>query len=520
MSDVPDSWEDSSESGDSAAKMNVNAQEFVPSFLKAPIAEEPPKNEATKQPEPPEPVKEEAPIKKPPAEPEPTVSAEEITQKKQDKLDKIKSRKETVNVVFIGHVDAGKSTIGGHLMFLTGMVDQRTMEKYQREAKEKNRETWYLSWALDQNEEEREKGKTVECGRAYFETPKKHFTILDAPGHKSFVPNMITGASQADVAVLVISARKGEFETGFERGGQTREHAMLVKTAGVKHLVVLVNKMDDPTVKWDKERYAECVKKLEPFLKSTGFNLKNDVYFMPCSGYTGAFLSTKPEEGVCPWYNGPTLIQYLDDLPSVQRNAEGGLRLPIMDKYRDMGTILIGKIESGIVVKGESLVMMPNKTMVEIIQIQSDDVETDAAAAGEQVKLKVKGVEEEDVKSGFVLCDTDDLCGVGHVFDAQVHLLDCKSIVCAGFSAVMHIHSLSEEVVIKNLLFQLDKKTGDKKVKLPRFVRPGDAAIIRFTVPAGVVCLESFKEFPHMGRFNLRDEGKTVAVGKILKIVE
>lgn len=183
-------------------------------------------------------------------------------------------KKEHVNVVFIGHVDAGKSTIGGQIMYLTGMVDKRTLEKYEREAKEKNRETWYLSWALDTNQEERDKGKTVEVGRAYFETEKKHFTILDAPGHKSFVPNMIGGASQADLAVLVISARKGEFETGFEKGGQTREHAMLAKTAGVKHLIVLINKMDDPTVNWSNERYEECKEKLVPFLKKVGFNPK------------------------------------------------------------------------------------------------------------------------------------------------------------------------------------------------------------------------------------------------------
>ncbi|KAI4795071.1 hypothetical protein KUCAC02_031659 [Chaenocephalus aceratus] len=208
-------------------------------------------------------------------------------------------KKEHVNVVFIGHVDAGKSTIGGQIMYLTGMVEKRTLEKYEREAKEKNRETWYLSWALDTNQEERDKGKTVEVGRAYFETEKKHFTILDAPGHKSFVPNMIGGASQADLAVLVISARKGEFETGFEKGGQTREHAMLAKTAGVKHLIVLVNKMDDPTVNWSLDRYEECKEKLVPFLKKVGFNPKKDIYFMPCSGLTGANLKDPLTE--CLW---------------------------------------------------------------------------------------------------------------------------------------------------------------------------------------------------------------------------
>merc|ERR1712142_1335537 len=200
-------------------------------------------------------------------------------------VESVTTDKEHVNVVFIGHVDAGKSTIGGQMMYLTGMVDKRTLEKYEKEAKEKNRETWYLSWCMDTNNEEREKGKTVEVGRAYFETEKKHFTILDAPGHKSFVPNMIGGASQADLAVLVISARKGEFETGFERGGQTREHAMLVKTAGVKHLVVAINKMDDPTVQWDQGRYDEIVGKLSPWLsKQVGYK-KDQVHFLPLSAF-------------------------------------------------------------------------------------------------------------------------------------------------------------------------------------------------------------------------------------------
>lgn len=210
--------------------------------------------------------------------------------------------KDHLNVVFIGHVDAGKSTIGGQLLYLTGQVDKRTLEKYEREAKEKNRESWYLSWALDTNQEERDKGKTVEVGRAYFETENKHFTLLDAPGHRGFVPNMIGGAAQADLAVLVISARKGEFETGFERGGQTREHAMLAKTAGVKQLIVLINKMDDPTVEWSKERYDECCEKLMPYLRKCGFNPKTELYFMPCSGLNGAFLRDVVPESVCPWF--------------------------------------------------------------------------------------------------------------------------------------------------------------------------------------------------------------------------
>ena len=190
-------------------------------------------------------------------------------------------------MVFIGHVDAGKSTLSGSILYLKGMVDKRTIEKFEREAKERNRDSWFLAFILDTSEEERAKGKTVEVGRAYFDTDAHRYTILDAPGHKNYVPNMISGASQADVGVLVISARKGEFETGFEKGGQTREHALLAKTLGIQHLVVVINKMDDPTVQWAQERYEECVSKLKPYLKTCGYVIKRDVKFVPISGLTG-----------------------------------------------------------------------------------------------------------------------------------------------------------------------------------------------------------------------------------------
>lgn len=213
-----------------------------------------------------------------------------------------RSVKEHLNIVFIGHVDAGKSTMGGNLLFITGMVDKRTMEKYEREAKEAGRDSWYLSWALDSTPQERAKGKTVEIGRAYFETASKRYTILDAPGHKTYVPSMISGAAQADVAVLVISARKGEFETGFEKGGQTREHIMLVKTAGVSKLVVVINKMDESTVLWSKERFDEIRDKLTPFIRAAGFHIKTDVSFIPVSAYTGINLKDRIPRNVCTWY--------------------------------------------------------------------------------------------------------------------------------------------------------------------------------------------------------------------------
>ncbi|KAK6180762.1 hypothetical protein SNE40_008756 [Patella caerulea] len=435
-----------------------------------------------------------------------------------DDASAVVERKEHINIVFIGHVDAGKSTIGGHLLYLTGMVDKRTLEKYEREAKEKNRESWYLSWALDTNSEEREKGKTVEVGRAYFETDKKHFTILDAPGHKSFVPNMIGGASQADLAILVISARRGEFETGFERGGQTREHAMLVKTAGVKHLVVLINKMDDPTVEWAEERYIECKEKLVPYLKKCGFNPKTDIFFMPCSGLTGAFLKEEVSEDICPWYRGPSLLNFLDEFAPLERDVNAPVRLPIADRYKDMGTIVLGKIESGVISKNLQLLLMPNKQTVKVTQIWSDEDDADEAWPGENVKLKLGGVEEDDVSQGFVLCSPNNLCHTSKIFDAQIVILEYKSIICAGYSCVLHIHSCSEEATITSLFCLLDKKTGKKIATKPRFIKQDQIAIARLEINGGRICLETFKDFPQMGRFTLRDEGKTIAIGKVLKL--
>jgi len=528
------------------SKLNVNAVEFVPSFgpsFAATAAQEPETtNEESAKPvvemtenngnatenEPIDNWDEDEPILTPDGDEEEmeiedeTIEGDPLpkasTKKKPPKAEENRSKKEHVNVVFIGHVDAGKSTIGGQIMSLTGMVDKRTLEKYEREAREKSRESWYLSWALDTNQEERDKGKTVEVGRAYFETERKHFTILDAPGHKSFVPNMIGGAAQADLAVLVISARKGEFETGFDRGGQTREHAMLAKTAGVKHLVVLVNKMDDPTVNWDVNRYNECKEKILPYLKKLGFKAK-DLTFMPVSGLTGTGLKDRIDTTTCPWYDGPAFIPFIDDLPSLNRKTDGPFIMPIVDKYKDMGTVVMGKVESGTARKGQNLLVMPNRTQVSVDQLWSDEEEVTSVGPGENVKIKLKGIEEEDVSPGFVLCDASNPIKTGKTFDAQVVILEHKSIICAGYSAVMHIHCAAEEVSVKALICLVDKKSGEKSKTRPRFVKQDQVAIMRIEC-SGMICLEQFKLFPQMGRFTLRDENKTIAIGKVLKVIE
>ncbi|KIY73780.1 hypothetical protein CYLTODRAFT_416803 [Cylindrobasidium torrendii FP15055 ss-10] len=428
--------------------------------------------------------------------------------------------KDHLNIVFVGHVDAGKSTMGGNLLFLTGMVDKRTMEKYEREAKEAGRESWYLSWALDSTPQERSKGKTVEVGRAYFETDARRYTILDAPGHKTFVPSMISGAAQADVAVLVISARKGEFETGFERGGQTREHIMLVKTAGVSKLVVVINKMDDSTVAWEKARYDEIKDKITPFVKAAGFNPKTDVTFIPVSAYTGVNLKDPVPKSVCSWYIGTSFLDHLDHMPMVDRKINSPLMMPISEKYKDLGTVVVGKVESGHIRKGDSLLLMPNKDSVEVTAIYNEvEDEVQSALCGDNVRLRLRGVDDEDITPGFVLTSPGKPIRAVRQFEAQLAILEHKSIICAGYSAVMHVHTLSEEVVLAKLLHYFDKATGRKSKKPPQFAKKGQK-IVALVEATAAICVERFVDYPQLGRFTLRDEGRTIAIGKITKLIE
>ncbi|KAI9818811.1 MAG: translation termination factor GTPase eRF3 [Pycnora praestabilis] len=430
--------------------------------------------------------------------------------------------KEHVNIIFIGHVDAGKSTLGGSILYATGMVDERTMDKYKRDAKEAGRETWYLSWALDLTKEERAKGKTVEVGRGFFETEKRRYSILDAPGHKTFVPNMIGGASQADVGILVISARKGEYETGFEKGGQTREHAMLAKTQGVNKLIVAVNKMDDPTVEWSKERYEECTTKLGQYLKSVGYNPKTDLMFMPISAQTTVGIKDRVPKKLAPWYDGPSLLEYLDDMKTLERKVKAPFMMPINGKYRDMGTIIEGKIESGVIKKGMTYLMMPNREETAIAALYGEtEEEVAAATCGDQVRLRIRGVEEEDIMPGFVLCSPKRPVHCVSAFEAQIVLLDLKSILSAGFNCVLHVHSAIEEVTFAALLHKLEKGTGRKSKKPPPYAAKGQSIIARLEVIGGAnaVCVERFEDYPQLGRFTLRDQGQTIAIGKITKLI-
>lgn len=435
--------------------------------------------------------------------------------------------REHLNIVFIGHVDAGKSTLSGSILYLMGMVDKRTIERFEREAKERNRESWFLAYILDTSEEERAKGKTVEVGRAHFETEKNRYTILDAPGHKNYVPNMIAGAAQADVGILVISARKGEFETGFEKGGQTREHALLARTLGVQHLVVVINKMDDPTVEWDKARYEECVGKLKPYLKQVGYVIKRDIKFIPISGLSGDNVLREVTADKCAWWKEyytqgthntttKTLISTLDSLAISNRNPDGPLRIPCLDRYFERGCVVLGKVESGTLRVGDEILIAPTKKKAKVEEIMIGESLVRSAKPGENVLVKFQ-INVEDIQKGYVLCSPSAVCPAVaevRVQLALVEMLEHRPLFTPGYDAVMHVHTVEIEVTCVELVCVIDK---GKQIRRP-FGRTGQGCIARLTMPLHT-CMEPFDIMPALGRVTLRDEGRTIAIGKILEVI-
>ena len=349
-------------------KFNPSASSYKPSFVPTNVNIPPKKEEPKEEPKKEEPKKEE-PKKEEPKKEEPKKNEEikeeikeeisnvdiqlaaEQRKKKYIECEQYKFEKPHVNIMFIGHVDAGKSTISGNILYLTGMVDERLIEKFKREAISKNRDSWFLAYIMDSFDEEKEKGKTVEVGRAHFETEKKRYTLLDAPGHQAYVPNMIIAAAQADAGILVISARQQEFERGFDRGGQTREHVLIAKTLNVGRLLVIVNKMDEQTVNWAESRFNEIKNILDSHLKKTGFK---NVQFIPISGINGDNIVKPPKDERASWYKGPTFLQALDEVEVVDKDPTGIVRIPVIDRYKDSGKfVVMGKLESGILRRGE-----------------------------------------------------------------------------------------------------------------------------------------------------------------------
>ena len=423
-----------------------------------------------------------------------------------------------VSIVFVGHVDSGKSTISGSLLYNLGEVDERAIEKYKREAKVKNRESWFMAYIMDTYEEERDKGKTVDIGKASFSTPHRRFTLLDAPGHAGYIPNLLLGACQADVAGLVISAKKGEFESGFDKQGSTREHTLLLKALGVNNLIVIVNKMDEDSVKWSKERYDKIIETLKPFLHSCGFDTEKNVKYIPISGLTGENLCKELDRHKCDWYNGPDLIEVMDTIELPKRDENGPVRVSILDRYKENSVYIMGKLESGTIKYGDTYTLMPSGTKITVDWLfNSEEKGVPYALPGENIRIRCKGIDSEnEVSRGNILCSSDNLCLTFNVFEAEIQVLELPNnlIIAEGFNCVLHYHTFIEECSITPKV-EINRKTkAETKVK---FVR-SQSRVKAFVKTKNVLCGEKYETFNNLGRFSMRYEGSTIAIGKILKV--
>ena len=434
------------------------------------------------------------------------------------KMISVDTTHQPVSIVFVGHVDSGKSTISGSLLYNLGQVDDRAIEKYKREAKVKNRESWFMAYIMDTYEEEREKGKTVDIGKASFTTPHRRFTLLDAPGHAGYIPNLLLGACQADFAGLVISAKKGEFESGFDKQGSTREHTLLLKALGVNNLIVMVNKMDEESVKWSKERYDNIVKTLKPFIHSCGFDVEKNVKWIPISGLTGENLCIPLDKHKCDWYTGPDLIEIMDTIELPKRDENGPVRVSILDRYKENQVYIMGKIESGTIKYGDVYTLMPSGAKITVDWLfNSEEKGVPYALPGENIRIRCKGIDSEnEVNRGNILCSNDNLCLTFNVFEAEIQLLELPDnlIIAEGFSCMLHYHTFIEECTITPKS-EINRKTkAETKVK---FVR-SQARLKAFVKTKNVLCGEKYETFNNLGRFSMRYEGSTIAIGKILKV--
>ncbi|KAK1371658.1 Eukaryotic peptide chain release factor GTP-binding subunit [Heracleum sosnowskyi] len=429
-------------------------------------------------------------------------------------------KKRHLNVLFFGHVDAGKSTIGNHILSNKNEDDENDEDDESVEG---------ITNGFERvNFGRRKIGfkyldapgcRTCEVRRAYFETPTTRFTFLDAPGHISYVANMISGASQADVGVLVISAREGEFEEGYEKGGQIPEHVQLAKAMGITKLIVAVNKMDASTVNWSIKRFEEIEVKVTLLLKSAGYTVKQDVQFLPTSGVQGSNLLRRVSTNVCSWWSGVCLLEALDSVDFPPRDPEAPFRLPLIDKFIDMGTVVMGKIESGSVTVGDTLMIMPNKVVVNVLGIYCDEDKVEHAGPGENLRVRLSGIREEFISPGFVLCSVARPVPVVTSFVAQVQFLEIPNdVICtAGYKAILHVYSVVEDCEIVELMKQIDLKTKKPLKKKVMYAKNGYLVLCRIEVRS-LICIEKFTDFPQLGRFVLRSEGKTVAIGEVTEI--
>ncbi|GFR00477.1 HBS1-like protein [Trichonephila clavata] len=425
--------------------------------------------------------------------------------------------KPLINLVVIGHVDAGKSTLMGHLLFDIGNVSQRNMHKFERDSKKLGKGSFMYAWVLDETPEERNRGITMDVAFSTFETTHRAVTLLDAPGHKDFIPNMITGAAQADVAILVVDSTKGEFETGFEAGGQTREHTMLIRSLGVSELAIAVNKMDN--VSWSEERFQEIKSKLSTFLKQVGFK-ESDVTFVPCSGLTGENLVKSPEEPTLKkWYSGPTLVEVVDNFHPPERPVDKPFRLCISDVFKGAtgGFCVAGKIEAGFIKNNDTVLVMPAGEPAVVKRISADEQSLSYGFAGDHVMIQLSGIDINSTPSGSMLCSIEKPVTVATRFEARLVIFNISVPITKGFPVIFHYQSLSEQACIKKLVSQLNRSTGEVLKNKPRCLTKNSSAVVEIEV-SRPICIELFKEFKDLGRFMLRSGGSTIAAGLVTNI--
>jgi len=434
-----------------------------------------------------------------------------------------------INIVVIGHVDSGKSTTTGHLIYKCGGIDKRTIEKFEKEAQEMGKGSFKYAWVLDKLKAERERGITIDITLWKFETPKYYVTVIDAPGHRDFIKNMITGTSQADCAILVCPAGTGEFEAGISKNGQTREHALLAYTLGVKQMIVGVNKMDTSEPPYSEPRFEEIKKEVSSYIKKIGYNPAT-VPFVPISGWAGDNM-LEPSPNMT-WYKGwqierkgqkfegKTLLQALDVMEPPTRPTDKPLRLPLQDVYKigGIGTVPVGRVETGIIKPGMVVTFAPSNLTTEVKSVEMHHESLPEAVPGDNVGFNVKNVSVKELKRGFVCGDSkDNPPRETGQFEAQVIVLNHPGQIQNGYSPVLDCHTAHIACRFMEIKEKCDRRSGKKLEDLPKFIKSGDAAIVDL-VPQKPMCVESYTDFPPLGRFAVRDMRQTVAVGVIKSV--
>jgi len=419
------------------------------------------------------------------------------------------ANKPHLNLVTIGHVDAGKSTLVGRILFDLGAVKEEQMRKLKELAKELGKETFEFAFVMDKLKEERERGITIDIMHQRFDTQKYYFTVIDAPGHRDFVKNMITGTSQADAAILVISGRDGIQE-------QTKEHTWLAKILGVNQIIVAINKMD--AINYDEKKYNEIKEASTKLLKGVGFKV-DEIPFIPLSAYIGDNVIKKSDKMA--WYKGPILLEALDGLKLPPQAIDKPLRLPVQDVYSitGVGTVPVGRVETGVMKVGDKIIFMPSNVQGEVKSIEMHHEQVNEARPGDNIGFNVRGVDKKSIKRGDVISHINTPAPVVKEFTAQIIVLNHPSVISKGYTPVFHIHTAQVACTITEIAKKIDPKTGAVVQENPDYIKTGDAAIVKVK-PTKPLCIEKQSDFPELARFAIRDMGMTVAAGICIDTVK